>query len=180
MDQFSRFCTAYGTKCVYFTMGAPMHQKCPFPRGIWTSHVTHDALGPCEPTTETAPGSVQPRLHSWLQSVPIWFACFALKIVPSHVGIWTPCNTWFIGPTRVGNANGNLIVSALLQDSLVWQNDRWLIINYLFNYYDYSINYYTRKFRLSLAIMRCQGQWCRSANELEVSKIIRIWMRCGY
>jgi len=38
----------------------------------------------------------------------IWFACFALKIVPSHVGIWTPCNTWFIGPTRVRNTNSNL------------------------------------------------------------------------
>ena len=42
-----------------------------------------------------------------------WFACFALKIVPSHIGIWTSCNTLFIGPTRVRNANGNLIVSAV-------------------------------------------------------------------
>jgi len=42
-----------------------------------------------------------------------WFACFPLKIAPSHVGIWTSCNTWFIGPTRVWNANGNLIVSAV-------------------------------------------------------------------
>jgi len=42
-----------------------------------------------------------------------WFACFPLKIAPSHVGIWTSCNTWFIGRTRVRNANGNLIVSAI-------------------------------------------------------------------
>jgi len=48
----------------------------------------------------------------------------ALKIVPSHVGIWTPCNTWFIGPTRVRNANGNLIVSPFLQGSLVRQTER--------------------------------------------------------
>jgi len=40
MDRFSRFCTAYGRKCLYFTMGAPIHQNCPFPCGIWTSHVT--------------------------------------------------------------------------------------------------------------------------------------------
>ena len=40
MDRFSRFCTAYDRKCVYFTMGAPVHQNCPFPWGIWTSHVT--------------------------------------------------------------------------------------------------------------------------------------------
>ena len=40
MDRFSRFCTAYGTKCLYFTMGALIHQNCPLPAGIWTSHVT--------------------------------------------------------------------------------------------------------------------------------------------
>jgi len=42
-----------------------------------------------------------------------WFARLPLKIAPFHVGIWTSCNTWFIGPTRVRNANGNLIVSAV-------------------------------------------------------------------
>jgi len=42
-----------------------------------------------------------------------WFACFPLKIAPSRVGIWTSCNTWFIGPTGVRNTNGNLIVSAV-------------------------------------------------------------------
>jgi len=124
------FCTVYGTKCLYFTMGAPIQQNSPFPRGIWTSHVTHDALGLCEPTTETAPRSVQPCLHRWLQSVLIWFACFALKIVPAHVGIWrfwTSCHTWFIGPTGVRNANGNLIVSAVfagLTSVTNWQSDR--------------------------------------------------------
>jgi len=39
-----------------------------------------------------------------------WFACFPLKIAPSHVDIWTSCNTWFTGPTGVWNTNGNLIV----------------------------------------------------------------------
>ena len=46
MDRFSRFYTAYGRKCLYFTMGAPIHQNCPFPWKIWTSHVTRDAFGP--------------------------------------------------------------------------------------------------------------------------------------
>ena len=63
MDGFSRFCTAYGRRCLYFTMGAPIHQNCPFPWGIWTSHVTRDAFGQCEPTTQTAPRSVQSSLH---------------------------------------------------------------------------------------------------------------------
>jgi len=73
-----------------------------------------------------APQSVQPSLHRRPRSVYRlqWFACFPLTIAPSHVGIWTmvirsfylitmiwtSCNTWFIGPTRVRNANGNLIV----------------------------------------------------------------------
>jgi len=33
--------------------------------------------------------------------------------LPINVGIWTSCNTWFIGPTRVLNPNGNLIFSAV-------------------------------------------------------------------
>ena len=53
------------------------------------------------------------------------FACFPLTIAPSYVGIWISFNMWFIGPTRVRNANGNLIVSAVfLQGSLVWHTDR--------------------------------------------------------
>ena len=56
-----------------------------------------------------------------------WLACFPLKIAPSHVGIWTVRNTWFIGPTRVRNANSNLIVSAVfagLTSVTHWQSDR--------------------------------------------------------
>jgi len=56
-----------------------------------------------------------------------WFACFPLKIASSHVGIWTSCNTWFIGPTRVRNANGKLIVSVVfagLTSVTDWQSDR--------------------------------------------------------
>ena len=56
-----------------------------------------------------------------------WFACFPLKIASSHVSIWTSCNTWFIWPTRVRNANGNLIVSAVfvgLSGLTDWQSDR--------------------------------------------------------
>ena len=33
IDQFSRFCTAHGRKSLYFTMGAPFPQNCPFPWG---------------------------------------------------------------------------------------------------------------------------------------------------
>jgi len=39
IDQFRCFCTAHSRKSLYFTMGAPFPQNCPFPWGIchWTS-----------------------------------------------------------------------------------------------------------------------------------------------
>ena len=83
MDRLSRFRTAYGRKCLYFTMGAPIHQNCPFPWGIWTSHVTRDAFGPCEPTTQTAPRSVQPSLHRSTRSVSIVYN--GLPVSPSKL-----------------------------------------------------------------------------------------------
>ena len=36
IDRFSRFCTAHCTKSLYFTMGDPFCQNCPFSWGIWT------------------------------------------------------------------------------------------------------------------------------------------------
>ena len=38
---------------------------------------------------------------------------FALIIAPSRVGIWTPSNTWFLGPTEVHIPNGNSVGSAV-------------------------------------------------------------------
>jgi len=53
-----------------------------------------------------------------------WFGFFLPQISPSHVGIWTSFNTWFIGPTRVLNASGNLIVSPVFAGLTDWQSDR--------------------------------------------------------
>jgi len=36
IDRFSRFCTAHGKQSLYFTIGEPFPQNCPFPWGIWT------------------------------------------------------------------------------------------------------------------------------------------------
>jgi len=103
--------------------GAPIHQNCPFPWGILTSHVTrcfrpirvHNAN--CTSIGSAIFAQMTAECLHTLQ----WFACFSLKIAPSHVGTWTSFNTWFIGPTQVRNANGNLIVSAVLQG---WQTDK--------------------------------------------------------
>jgi len=35
-DRFSYFCTGDRRVSLYFAMGAPFPQNCPFPRGIWT------------------------------------------------------------------------------------------------------------------------------------------------
>jgi len=83
MDRFSRFCTAYGRKCLCFTMGASIHQNCPFQWGIWTSDVTRDAFGPYEPTTQTAPRSAQPSLHRWARGVSIVYK--GLPVSPSKL-----------------------------------------------------------------------------------------------
>jgi len=99
------FCTAYSRRCLYCTMGAPIHQNCPFPWGIWTLHVTHDALGPCEPTTKTAPRSVQPCLHRWPQTVPILYN--GLPVFPSKLSLPTLASGPHVihgslGPTQSG------------------------------------------------------------------------------
>jgi len=69
-----------------------------------------------------------------------WFACFSLKIAPSHVGIWTSCNTWFIGRTWVRNANGNFVsaVFAGLTSVTERQTDRQTML---------------------LGAMRCNNAW---------------------
>jgi len=108
MDQFSCFCTAYGRKCLS-TRIAPSH-------GGSGPPIQHMML-----LAHTSP---QPKRHpDWFSrlctddcGVSLYFTMvclFSLKIAPSHIGIWTSFNMWFIGPTRVRDANGNLIVSAV-------------------------------------------------------------------
>ena len=73
------------------------------------SHLTHDALGPFEPTSQTESRSVQPFLHSSPHSVPILYNGTPLSplILPLPMGgSGPPSNTWFPGPTRVHNPNG--------------------------------------------------------------------------
>jgi len=78
------------------------------------SHLTHDSLGPSEPTTQTASRSVQPFLHGWPQHVRILYNGTFLS--PSNCpfpwgGIWT--SIWHL-----------YRCSRFLQGSLVWQTDR--------------------------------------------------------
>jgi len=96
---------------------APLsHKIVPFPC-VYTvhPHVTHDSQGPSEPITQTASRPLQPFMHRWPQSALIFYS--GLPLSPSELsfstGIWTPSNTWFLGPTRFLNPNGISIASAV-------------------------------------------------------------------
>ena len=89
--------------------------KLPLP---WESepHLTHDSLGPSEPTNQTTSRSVQPSLQRWLQTVSIVYNGTPLPPTKLSLPIWgsgPPSNTWFPGPTRVPSQNGISISSAI-------------------------------------------------------------------
>ena len=71
-----------------------LYNGCPYPpelpRSIGLSglHLTRDAFGQCEPTTQTAPRSVQPCLHRWPRSVPIIMAALCNR----GAIIFLPCD----------------------------------------------------------------------------------------
>ena len=108
IDRFSCFCTADGTKSLYFTMDAPFPKNCPFQ---WGS-------GPPSNMIPWAHPSTQPKwhlncfLHRWPQSVCILYNGMVLS--PSKLPL--PMGDLFHlpGPTRVLNPNGILIASAVL------------------------------------------------------------------
>jgi len=90
----SCLCTAYGRQFLYLTMG-PLPQKLPIFTGDLDSHLIHCSLGQPEFTAQTVSRSVQPFLQvSWQSAL---YRPFLQKLsIP--MGIWTPSNTWFLGP----------------------------------------------------------------------------------
>jgi len=83
-------------------------------------------LRPTGVIPKTVYRSVQLFLHSSQQKVPILYNGPPLspsKLPPSHMGIWTPSNTRFRGPTTVHNPNGISNGSPVLQGLRSWQTD---------------------------------------------------------
>jgi len=60
-------------KSLYFTMGNPFSQNCPFSFGDFNPDLIRDNLGHSERTIQMASWSVQPFLHRWPQSVPLLY-----------------------------------------------------------------------------------------------------------
>jgi len=104
--------------------GCPYPPEVPFLTGIWTSHCM----------MLWAHASPQPKRHldrfSRVCTDDRRVSLYGLPVSPSKLFLpMLECGPHvihgsFIAPTRVRNANGNLIVSAFLQGSLVWQTDR--------------------------------------------------------
>jgi len=71
-----------------------LYNGCPYPpelpRSIGLSglHLTRDAFGQCEPTTQTAPRSVQPCLHRLPQRVPILYNGSSVSPSKLPLPIW--------------------------------------------------------------------------------------------
>jgi len=116
MDRFSRFLHSLRQKVPILHNGLPYLLELPLPMGDLDLPCNTSCCGPMRahnPNGTSIASAVFAQMTAECTYTLQWFACFRLKIAPSHAGIWTSCNTWFIGPTRVRNANGNLIVSAV-------------------------------------------------------------------
>jgi len=125
-DRFSRFRTGDRRMSLYFTTGRHFPSKLPFPMGDLEPHLTHDSLGPSEPTTQTTFWSVQPfctddrRVSHTLQ----WVAHSPSKL-PLPMGDLDPHLTrGFLGPPESSTQTESWSVQPFLQSSLVWQTDR--------------------------------------------------------
>ena len=78
-------------------------------------HITHGSSGSPKSSTETAPQSVQPFLHSSRQSVPIVYngPLLSCSTLPLTMGSAPTSNTCFLESTRVHNPNGISVGSAV-------------------------------------------------------------------
>jgi len=127
IDRFSRFLHSSQQKVHILYSGRPYPPELPFPLGYLDPRLASQSntwcLGPMQahnPNGTSIGSAVYAQVTAECPYTLQWFACFPQNW-PFAMGIWTPCNTWFLGPTRVLNPNGNSIALAVLQGSLVWQ-----------------------------------------------------------
>ena len=112
MDRFSRFCSAYGRKCLHSTMGAPTTRIAP----------SHGGSGPYESTTQTPPRSVLLFLHRRPWSVSILYN--GLPVSPSKLPLPMLASRpavirGSLGPPESGTQMATWSFQPFLQGSLV-------------------------------------------------------------
>jgi len=105
MHRFSRFCTAQGRKCLYFTMCGPIYQSCPppFPLGELDPHLTRfRGPMPAQNPNGTSIGSaVFAQTTTQCPYTWQWFSRFPSKLHLAMAWCGRQCNTWFLEPTQV-------------------------------------------------------------------------------
>ena len=124
IDRLSGFCTAHSTaESAYNLQQVPLSTRiAPSNVGSWP-HITHDALGPCEPTTQTAPRSVQPCLYRQPWSVPILYnglPVFPFKLPLPMLAPGPHVIRGSLGPPESGIQMETWSFQPFLQGSLVW------------------------------------------------------------
>jgi len=127
MDRFSRFCTAYGRKWLYFTMGAPYPPELPLPMGDLDLPCNTWCFRPMRAHNQTAPWSVQACLHRWPWSVSIVYN--GLPVSPSKLPLPMLASGPHVirsslGPPESGTQMVTLSFQPFLQGSLLWHTDR--------------------------------------------------------
>jgi len=111
------FCTAHGRKSLYLRMGAPIPQFVPSQSSRGSGpHLTHDFLGTY---TSQQPKRYLDRFSRFCTDnrrvhVPqLWTPVPPSELPLPRASIWTPSNTWFLGPSSF-RPNGILIASVVL------------------------------------------------------------------
>jgi len=84
-------------------------------------------FGPMRAHNETAPRSVQPRLHRWPRSVPILYSglpVYASKLPLPMLAYGSHVIRGSLGPLESGTQMATWSFQPFLQGSLMWQTDR--------------------------------------------------------
>ena len=91
----SSCCTGHDIKCQYFTMGAPIHQNCPFLWEIWTLYNTWflGVIRAHNPNGTSIGSDVFAQMTAECPYTLQWFARFPLKIARSR-GYLDPWAQW--------------------------------------------------------------------------------------
>ena len=109
-DSFSRF-AQLTVERLYTFQWATLSPKIAPHHGGSGPHLIHDFLGQSELTVQTASRSFI-RFRTGDRRVSVYVTIG--RPFP-HGRIWTPCNAWFLGPTRVLNPNGISIGASIFE-----------------------------------------------------------------
>ena len=122
IGQFSRFCPTDCRKCLYLTIGHPIHQNC-LPMGIWAPSNTWfvGAMRAHNPNDidRFSRFCTDDRRLSTLQLV----RPFPPQSYPFPWGSGRPCNTWLLRSPESSTQTASRSLQPFVQGSLVWHTD---------------------------------------------------------